>query len=177
MSYKKYILEKYIKSMENNTPTSHEIESFKSTINEIISEKKTLEIQNSLLRYKNIKLIKEKKNLECKLVNTLHAEKTLKEKINYAIMNWEMIEELDFCDWVYHKENNISKISGSTKNKRKLSNRMSINKHQYDHENENEYDHQYIKKQKKNDSYESDNVTILYDSDETETEDELLIIK
>ena len=175
--------------MKNNTPTYHEIESFKSTINEIISEKKTLEIQNSLLRYKNIKLIKEKQNLECKLVNTLHAEKTLKEKINYAIMNWEMIEELDFCDWVYHKENNISKISGSTKNKRKLSNRMSINKHQYDHEYENEYeneyeyeyeneyDHQYIKKQKKNKSDESDNVTILYDSDETETEDELLIIK
>jgi len=165
MSYKKYILEKYIKSMQNDTPTSHEIESFKSTINEIISEKKTLEMQNSLLRYKNIKLIKEKKNLESKLINTLHAEKTLKEKINYAIMNWEMIEELDFCDWLYHKENNISKISGSTKNKRKLNDRMNIN------------ENHYIKKQKKNENDESDNVTILYDSDETETEDEFLIIK
>ena len=104
MSYKKYILEKYINSMQNDTLTSHEIESFKSTINEIISEKKTLEMKNSLLRYKNIKLIKEKQNLEDKLLNTLHAEKTLKEKINYAIMNWEMIEELDFCDWLYHKQ-------------------------------------------------------------------------
>ena len=150
MSYKKYILEKY-KSNHNVAPLYHEIKLLQYMINDIISEKNTLEIQNSLLRYQKFKLIKEKQNLEDKLEKKLELELELElendlhQNINYNQMHWEVFEELEFSVWLYDK-----------KNKRKSCD-----------------DHQYIKKQKKNKNDENDEND---ENDDTETEDELLII-
>ncbi len=152
MSYKKYILEKYIKSMQNETSISNEIEMLKDIMVDIISEKTTLELQNSLLIYQNDKLIKEKQMLENKI-----------KSINYNQIHWNIYEELEFNNWIYDKEHNKNdKNDKPYKNhKRKL------------HDENDEY--QY-KKHKHDENDEIDEITVIYDSDETETDDELLII-
>jgi hypothetical protein len=173
MSYKKYILEKYIKSQETEETEEteetkeleeielQEIERLKKMMNDIISEKNTLEIQNSLLRYQTIKLTKEKIELQ----DRLH------KKINSTMMNWEMLEELKFENLLYNKMNNASNTS---KKRKSLLNVEKII-------NELNKDSQQQKKQKTQSKKTTiitpptkKEISVIYDSDETETDDELL---
>ena len=171
MSYKKYILEKYIISMQNVRPISNEIEMLKDIMFDIISEKKRLELQNSLLIYHKIKLIKEKQILEDKLQKLLQVKNQLKKKINYNQIHWDIYEELEFNDWLYDKEHNKNdKNDKNDKNhKRKLHDEMSIDKSK-------SYEDHQCKKQKHDENDENDEITVIYDSDETETDDELYSI-
>jgi hypothetical protein len=172
MSYKKYILEKYIKSQQTDLSELQEIERLKRMMDDIISEKNTLEIQNSLLRYQIMNLTKEKKELHNKLQDRLQDK--LHNKINSTMMNWEMLEEIQFNNWMENKKNNANNTS--KKRKSLLSVEKIIN--------ELNNDNQQRKKQKTQSNKTTaitlpieKEVIVIYDSDETETDDELSFAK
>ena len=182
MAYKKQMLEKYLnlyKSKKEPQELPYKTNDF-SSIDDIICEKNTLEIQNSLLRYENIKLIKENKLLKTKLEDKIEEKK---QEINYwETIHWEMIEELNFSEWLYNKKDlvNPSRKYSKKTNKRKSSEGDIIyNTHTHTQEskkvkvtesltlpNSTHYK-KVIEKEKEKD------VIVIYDSDETETDDEI----
>jgi hypothetical protein len=172
MSYKKYILEKYIKSQKTEETESQEIERLKMMMDDIISEKNTLEIQNSLLRYQTIKLTKEKIELQDKLQhNKMH------NKINTTMMNWEMLEEIKFENLLYNKMNNASNTS--KKRKSLISVEKTINELNNDSQQQKKQKIQKIQVKKTTIITPpiEKKVIVIYDSDETETDDELSFTK
>ena len=125
MSYKKYILEKYMQI--HISQEKEELEKLKNIIDDITTEKNSIEIHNSILRHQNIKLTKSNKQLQ--------------DKINNFYVNWEIIEEVNFDNWIYDNTQNQNVKENMKENmKRKISD-------------------------------------ITYDSDETETDDEIHIVK
>lgn len=125
MSYKKYILEKYMQI--HISQEKEELEKLKNIIDDITTEKNSIEIHNSILRHQNIKLTKSNKQLQ--------------DKINNFYVNWEIIEEVNFDNWIYDNTQNQNVKENVKQNiKRKISD-------------------------------------ITYDSDETETDDEIYIVK
>jgi hypothetical protein len=179
MAYKKNILDKYIKIKEIEFPESleeQEIERLKTIIENITSDKNSLEIKNSLLQYQNIKLTKEKKELQDKLYEKIHNK--IHNKINSNIMNWEIFEEINFDNWLYKKISDSDNIS--KKRKSLLSIEKTID--ELNDELSNTMDnHIHHKKQKLQHIHQSSiqqttkkDKILIYDSDETETDDELL---
>ena len=162
-------MEKYIKSQkteETEDTESQEIERLKMMMDDIISEKNTLEIQNSLLRYQTIKLTKEKIELQDKLQhNKMH------NKINTTMMNWEMLEELKFENLLYNKMNNASNTS--KKRKSLISVEKTMNELNNDIQQQKKQKIQVKKTTIITPPIEKE-VIVIYDSDETETDDELL---
>ena len=179
MSYKKYILEKYIESQNTEEKASQKIERLKTMIDDIIEEKNRLEIHNSLIRYQNINLIKENQKLKDKLQDKLH------NNINSNMMNWEILEEITFDNWVY----NASNASNTSKKRKSL---ISVEK-TFEELNNNSQQKKKQKRQIKKTIYKTNtfihtppsihsppiekNVNIMYDSDETITDDELSFTK
>jgi len=107
---KKYMLDKYIKNQETDTVTYSTSYEKPPIFQE--TDFNSLVIHNSILKYQNIKLIKENIQLQHKL----------KKKITCDSMHWEIIEELKFCEWLYKKqdlENPARKYDGEKSNKRK----------------------------------------------------------
>ena len=193
MAYKKQMLEKYLnlcESKKESLELPYKSNDF-SSIDDIICEKNTLEIQNSLLRYQNIKLIKENKVLKSKLEDKIEEKK---QEINYwETIHWEMIEGLKFSEWLYDTqdlENPVRKYSEKT-NKRKSNEGVvaytthtdtytdtytHTNTHTHKQESKkvkiaesitlhNPASYQKIKEKEKD-------VIVIYDSDETESDDD-----
>ena len=164
MSYKKNNSKKrsqnteYTEYNKNIANDLHETSS-----DNIISEKDRLAIHNSLLRYH----YKIQTKLKHKLKHKLKTK--LQEKINMTIMNWEIIEELKFNEWLYKQQDlkNPAHKAAFKKNRKKHS-KTTINYEESkpiektSHVNVNNVDN---------------DVLIMYDSNETETDDETYIVK
>ena len=125
---KKLFLEKYIKTQLTNTSVStgdfppifhdNEVEDENTptltstpTFFDMMSENHTLIMHNSILKYQNIKLVKENTILQSKL----------KKKMLCDTMHWEIIEEIKFCEWLNNKqdlENLPLKCSEKTKKRK-----------------------------------------------------------
>ena len=106
MAYKKQMLEKYLnlhESQQELYQDSHDLP-YKSnnfgSIDDIICEKNTLEIQNSLLRYENIKLIKENKLLKSKLQTNIEEKKQEMKFLEFV--EWEMSEGINYRECLYN---------------------------------------------------------------------------
>ena len=170
MAYKKQILERYQKINDETyvEPLKSNIFTSIGDIDDVICEKNTLEIHNSLLRYENIKLIKENKVLKSKLEDKIEEKK---QEINYwETIHWEMIEELKFSEWLYEKENNTKE--NKTSNKRKVDNTYTqeikeVKKAKVIIETSI---HSTIKT--KTSKTQNDDIIVIYDSDETEEEND-----
>ena len=106
MAYKKQMLEKYLnlhESQQELHQVSHDLP-YKSnnfgSIDDIICEKNTLEIQNSLLRYENLKLIKENKLLKSKLQTNIEEKKQEMKFLEFV--EWEMSEGINYRECLYN---------------------------------------------------------------------------
>ena len=180
MAYKKQMLEKYLNLCESKKEPlelPYKSNDF-SSIDDIICEKNTLEIHNSLLRYQNIKLIKENKVLKSKLEDKIEEKK---QEINYwETIHWEIIEELKFSEWLYNTqdlENPAQKYSEKTKKRKSDEGGVTYYTHTHTQENKkvkvaesltlhnSTHYKKVIEKEK--------DVIVIYDSDETETDDEI----
>lgn len=121
---KKLFLEKYIKTQLTNTsvstgvlpPIFHDNDDDNTltptpTFFDMMSENHTLIMHNSILKYQNIKLVKENTILQSKL----------KKKMLCDTMHWEIIEEINFCEWLNNKQDleNLPRKCSEKTNKRK----------------------------------------------------------
>lgn len=171
MAYKKQILEKYKKMSENDLQYNledypHKTNKF-DNIDDIICENKTIVIHNSTLKYKNINFITE---------NILLQEK-LKQKHNCDTMNWEIIEEMKFCEWLYDKENGIDICVSKNTHKRKSDVGVNVTHTQQNkkvkvieetHEIQETHETQSYNKTEEKEK----DVVVIYDSDKTDTDDD-----
>jgi hypothetical protein len=197
---KKYMLEKYIKSKEIDTFT--DTDTHRDTCANIYyrvydtqpifqeSELSSLVIHNSILRYQNIKLIKENTQLQHKL----------KEKRMCDTMHWEIIEEIKFCEWLHDKQDleHPARKCNENSNKRKSNEGVTVTHTQIHtqtqtHTHTHTQTHTQVRKKvkvsavssiqsiqstqpptpyQKREEKEKD-VIVIYDTDETETDEEL----
>ena len=186
---KKFMLEKYFKMQETNAPrTSYDNTSpptfqeseLVSNYADIMSDYNTLVIHNSILKYKYNNLIRENTQLQDKL----------KKKMYCDSMHWEIIEEIKFCEWLYDKENGIDICVSKLTNKRKSSEGITVT-HTQTHTQQSKkvkvtssiaipipiqstppptpFIQPYQKTEKKE---KVKDVIVIYDTDETETDDE-----
>jgi len=174
MAYKKQMLEKYLNLHESQQELYQDSQDlpYKSnnfgSIDDIICEKNTLEIQNSLLRYENLKLIKENKLLKSKLQTNIEEKKQEMKFLEFV--EWEMSEGINYRECIY----NTSNFS----NKRKVDTTDL-------HDTHDTHDTHEIKKIKvineismsnrrtsiiTTNVQTSNDVIVIYDSDETDTD-------
>ena len=181
---KKYILDKYIKSQDIgiDTCTDTRTDTYSTTYEKPPifqkSELNSLVIHNSILRYQNMKLIKENTQLQHKL----------KQKITCDTMHWEIIEEIKFCEWLHDKQNleNPAHKCNEISNKRKSSEGVTVTHTQTYTQVRKKVKMsavssiQSIKStqlpspyQKREEKEKEKDVIVIYDTDETETDEEL----
>ena len=180
---KKYILDKYIKSQDIgiDTRTDTRTDTYSTSYEKPPifqeSEFNSLVIHNSILRYQNIKLIKENTQLQHKL----------KQKITCDTMHWEIIEEIKFCEWLHDKqnlENPVHKCNENS-NKRKSNEGVTVTHTQTYTQvrkkvkvstvsslQSTQPPSPYQKREEK-----EKDVIVIYDTDETETDEELSFTK
>lgn len=173
---KKYILDKYIKSQDIDTRTDTYSISYEKPPIFQKSELNSLVIHNSILRYQNMKLIKENTQLQHKL----------KQKITCDTMHWEIIEEIKFCKWLHDKQNleNPAHKCNENSNKRKSNEGVTVTHTQTYTQvrkkvkvsavsavssiQSTQLPSPYQKREEK-----EKDVIVIYDTDETETDEEL----
>jgi hypothetical protein len=187
MAYKKQMLEKYLnlhesqhESQQELHQVSHELP-YKSnnfgSIDDIICEKNTLEIHNSLLRYENFKLLKENKLLKTKLQTNIEEKKQEMKFLEFV--EWEMTEGINYRECLY----NTSYFSNKRKvdtidthdthdtqdtheiKKIKVINEISMSNRRTSIITTNVQTSKTSKTSKK-----SNDVIVIYDSDETDTD-------
>lgn len=187
---KKLFLEKYIKTQLTNTSVStgdfppifhdNEVEDENTptltstpTFFDMMSENHTLIIHNSILKYQNIKLVKENTILQSKL----------KKKMLCDTMHWEIIEEIKFCEWLNNKqdlENLPRKCSEKTKKRKSDEGVTSTSTNTHTHTQESKKVKITVSTSTPpptplstpSDKIKEKDVIIIYDSDETDTDDD-----
>ena len=168
MAYKKQMLEKYLnlhESQQELHQASHVLPYMSNvfgSIDDIICEKNTLEIQNSLLRYENLKLIKENKLLKSKLQTNIEEKKQEMKFLEFV--EWEMSEGINYRECVYNtsyfsNKRKVDTIDTHEIKKIKVINEISISNRRTSNITTN------VQTSKKN-----DDVIVIYDSDETNTD-------
>ena len=191
---KKLFLEKYIKTQLSNTSVStgdlppifhdNDVEDDNTltltstpTFFDMMSENHTLIMHNSILKYQNIKLVKENTILQSKL----------KQKMLCDTMHWEIIEEIKFCEWLNNKQDleNLPRKCSEKIKKRKSDEGVTVTQiHSHTHTQESKKVKITVststppstplltplltpsQKMKEKD------VIIIYDSDETDTDND-----